>query len=447
MRLDIDLVVHGHFYQPPREDPWTDEVPRGIRRGAVSRLERAHRLRVLSANAVARVYLSDRILERWQQLRGAHLRLRSDARRAGSSATSRWCCGGSIAADRAARGAAGHGNAIAHPYFHAILPLARSARPRDADSLGPRGLPPPLRPRGARLLAARDRGRPPDARRRSSITASSSRSSRPIRRRVPGRSAAAWNTITRRAPRHRRGPIATCTSTVRGASGRLLLRRPLAQASPSAARCARARLSWPSWRGGGATNGGLVHVAVDGETFGHHARYGERVLAHALSQVLGPRAGAGALTTAKLAAHPPTRRSGSDLGEDGRGTSWSCAHGIGRWMRNCGCRQRPGPNQAWRTPLREAFNLLKSAARGLSRHHRRPAARSLGGARRVRRRGCWAVRSSRFLAAPRWPISGRANAVDWPSPAALQRDLLAMFTSCGWFFDDVSGLETALVMR
>src|SRR5205823_8743860 len=98
----------------------------------------------------------------------------------------------------------------------------------------------------------------------------------------------------------------------------------------------------------------LVHCATDGESYGHHRRFGEMALAAAIHQIEAE--GTVALTNygAFLAAHPPTNE--VELHER---TSWSCAHGVERWRADCGCRTRSDWHQRWRAPLREALDWLR----------------------------------------------------------------------------------------
>src|SRR5262249_37331415 len=100
----------------------------------------------------------------------------------------------------------------------------------------------------------------------------------------------------------------------------------------------------------------LVQVATDGETYGHHHRFGEMALAAACARLRA--SGAATLTNhaAFLAAHPPTMEA-----RVVDGSSWSCAHGVERWRANCGCRggRHPGWTQEWRGPLRETLDWLR----------------------------------------------------------------------------------------
>ena len=125
----------------------------------------------------------------------------------------------------------------------------------------------------------------------------------------------------------------------------------------------------------------LIHVATDGETYGHH---------HALRRAhAGLRAGRGGAaraacasrTTAPAGRAPAHRRGALKPGPGGEGTAWSCAHGVGRWCRDCGCQTggRAGWSQDWRAPLRQALDLLRDEARADLRGPRRGAlARSVG---------------------------------------------------------------------
>src|SRR5439155_1710675 len=98
----------------------------------------------------------------------------------------------------------------------------------------------------------------------------------------------------------------------------------------------------------------LIHCATDGETYGHHSRFGEMALAAAVQQIEAE--GTVTLTNygAFLAANPPTHEV-----EIRERTSWSCAHGIERWRADCGCRTRGDWHQRWRAPLREALDWLR----------------------------------------------------------------------------------------
>src|SRR5262249_22003706 len=110
----------------------------------------------------------------------------------------------------------------------------------------------------------------------------------------------------------------------------------------------------------------LIHVATDGESYGHHTRHGERTLAYALT-VEAPRRGFAVTNyAAYLAAHPPTAEARLKPGPGGEGTAWSCAHGVGRWTRDCGCSAgTAGWRQAWRAPLRRALDLVRDRAASL----------------------------------------------------------------------------------
>jgi alpha-amylase/alpha-mannosidase (GH57 family) len=192
---------------------------------------------------------------------------------------------------------------------------------------------------------------------------------------------------------------------------------------------------------------GLVHAALDGETFGHHHTFGELGLAYALFGAAQERGLEPTSYAAFLAAHPPEERARVVAGE---GTSWSCVHGVGRWYRDCGCATdaQPGWNQAWRTPLRAALDVVRDAAVKVFEEH--------GGELLT---DPWAARDEyidvrlgqlsgeAFLERhARGRIDGRA-AVDAWTLLEAQRHAMVMYTSCGWFFGDVAGIETVYVLR
>jgi len=93
----------------------------------------------------------------------------------------------------------------------------------------------------------------------------------------------------------------------------------------------------------------LVHLATDGESYGHHHKFGDMALAYALDQIETKQLARLTNYGEFLAQHPPTHE--VEIAEK---TSWSCAHGIDRWWSDCGCNSGAHPdwNQKWRTPLR-----------------------------------------------------------------------------------------------
>jgi alpha-amylase/alpha-mannosidase (GH57 family) len=190
----------------------------------------------------------------------------------------------------------------------------------------------------------------------------------------------------------------------------------------------------------------LVHVATDGESYGHHTPRGETALAAALAQL--ERTGGLALTNYGefLAAHPPACEV-----EIADGTSWSCAHGVERWRSDCGCRVgHPGWHQQWRAPLREALDWLRDQ---LDPFYETRLSTLL--------RDPWAARddyihvildrsperkAAFFARHARRPMDHRTR-VEALKFLEIQRQRLLMYTSCGWFFDDIGGLEAVQVLK
>jgi hypothetical protein len=147
--------------------------------------------------------------------------------------------------------------------------------------------------------------------------------------------------------------------------------------------------------------GALTVIATDGETFGHHHRFGDLAVAALLDRMDGDAAMA--MTTIEEVAAAPGPRAEAHLIPD---TSWSCPHGLGRWREDCGCRMDGATSQQWRAPLRHGLDALSDAITA--------------------------------LADPRW---------DEARLRELEHHRLAMFTSCGWFFDDLARIEPRIVLR
>jgi hypothetical protein len=191
----------------------------------------------------------------------------------------------------------------------------------------------------------------------------------------------------------------------------------------------------------------LAAVACDGETFGHHHPFSDRGVAYALTVESDKRGVAVPRLADWLVDHPPTWEARVRL------SAWSCAHGVGRWMEDCGCHTggEPGWDQAWRAPLREALDVLREAAVEVF-ERRGPAVLN----------DPWAARDAYidvllgavslddFVAAQ---VRGYVSDVDAEHEVEAltlleaQRHALLMYTSCGWFFNDLAGIETLQILR
>ena len=199
----------------------------------------------------------------------------------------------------------------------------------------------------------------------------------------------------------------------------------------------------------------LVLCASDGELFGHHKKFADLALAFA-GFVEAPRRGIEITNMAAyLAKHPPTWEAKLAEGPDGEGTAWSCPHGLGRWRRDCGCNMggaAQGWNQAWRGPLRAALDRIRDAAAELYEDAASPLLVDPWGARDAYGDVVDAplAERDRLLASFGTPAlqHGRDDARDRARLLMeLQRATLLMYASCGWFFDDIAGLESSLVIR
>ncbi len=193
---------------------------------------------------------------------------------------------------------------------------------------------------------------------------------------------------------------------------------------------------------------GLCHVATDGESYGHHHRFGEMALAWALHVIeIGGRPGARLTNYGEFRARFPATWD-VEIVQD---TSWSCAHGVERWRADCGCNGggHPGWNQAWRKPLRDALDWLRDRAA--------EAFERLGEPLLV---DPWAARDAYvevmldpaalpvFLAHHLRPgVDPSAHRTKVLELLELQRHAMLMYTSCGWFFDELSGIETVQVLQ
>jgi alpha-amylase/alpha-mannosidase (GH57 family) len=452
--MPTKLTIHGHFYQPPRENPWTEMVePEPSAAPAHDWNERIYR-ECYRANDNARVMRSngvvDALVNNYEQIsfnmgptllswmesnhpHGYARLLQADAR----SVTQR-----------------GHGNAIAQGYNHAILTLCNARDRRTQIRWG--------------LADFRFRFQREPASMWLAETACNDAvlgdliehglkycllAPRQAQRVRPlGTPEDAWQDVSHSSI----DPGQAYRYFHRDGSGRhidlFFYDGPIAQAIAfeNALKDSHAFIGLFNRAQGGDDR--LIHVATDGESYGHHTKFGDRALAYALAREAPQQGFEVTNYMAFLAAHPPKMEAEVKVGPNGEGSSWSCVHGAGRWARDCGCETggQPGWNQAWRAPLREALDLLRD---GLIPEFEREAGLLL--------KDPWAARDAfvdivldpspvtkaRFFEAQALRGLNADEQLRALSLLDLQRQCMLMYTSCGWFFNDLAGIETVQILK
>jgi alpha-amylase/alpha-mannosidase (GH57 family) len=195
----------------------------------------------------------------------------------------------------------------------------------------------------------------------------------------------------------------------------------------------------------------LSHVATDGESYGHHHKHGEMALSYAMHYIEDGQQARLTNYAEFLQKFPPKWE--AEVAED---TSWSCVHGVERWRSNCGCNSggKPGWNQEWRAPLREALDYLRDATAPLAEQLAQPLLKDL-----------WTARDAyiQVILSREDPARSPAAILNFFAQHAthelteaeritalelleLERHTQLMYTSCGWFFDEISGIETVQII-
>ena len=187
----------------------------------------------------------------------------------------------------------------------------------------------------------------------------------------------------------------------------------------------------------------LAHVATDGESYGHHHRHGEMALSYALHWIEENDLAIPTNYGEFLKMFPPTWE--AEVVDD---SSWSCSHGVERWRSDCGCNGgKPGWNQRWRGPLREALDFLRDGTAPLAEKLMAPLLRNL-----------WTARDAyiqvvldrstaeQFLADQATHELSEHERVLVFETMEMERHTQLMYTSCGWFFDEISGIETVQII-
>lgn len=442
------VCIHGHFYQPPRENPWLEAIElqdsaypyhdwneritaECYAPNAASRILDGHGriLRIANNYASISFNFGPTLLSWLERYAGEVYQAVIDADRASQDRFS------------------GHGSALAQPYNHMIMPLATAADKRTQVLWGlhdfvarfgrrPEGI---WLPETAvdlpTLEVVADLG--------IKFTVLAPHQARRVRpagdtpwRAVDERDLDATRSYLQRLPSGKSIAVFFYDSTVSRAvafEGLLKNGETFAQRLFSIF---------------GSTDGPrIANIATDGETYGHHHRHGDMALAYALDRIAANENARLTNYGEFLERFPPEYEV-----EVGELTSWSCAHGVERWRSDCGCTTggRSGSTQRWRQPLREALDWLRDQLR-------EPFAARAG----LLLYDPWLARDEyinvildrstesvdAFLARHAHHALTLEDRVLALKLLEMQRHAMLMYTSCGWFFHDLAGIETVQVLR
>jgi len=452
------LCIHGHFYQPPRENPWLEDI---------EQQESAHPFHDWNERVCAECYAPNahaRILDERGKILDIVNNYAALSFNFGPTLL-RWLerkapevYEAILDADRISLKRLGHGNALAQAYNHIILPLTT---PRDRETQIVWGIEdfryrfgrdpeamwiPEIAVNYATLDALQRHGM-------KFVILSPTQADR-----VRPLGASEWFDVSngtidpRRAYRcflpepdsdaHRfidvffyDGMLATSISF-----GELLI-----DGEAFAARLHSAS-------GDPNSEARLVHLAADGETFGHHRKHGDMALAYAV-RTAQERYGFEVINYGTfLERFPPRWEVAIKRGPHDEGTAWSCSHGVGRWKEQCGCRTADHPewNQRWRKPLREAIDGLRDR---LAAVYERESCRYFKDPVSARNAYIQVLlkpteqQRAQFFQEQGFPDLSPEDRTAALSLLEMQRHALLMQTSCGWFFNELSGLETTKILQ
>jgi alpha-amylase/alpha-mannosidase (GH57 family) len=443
------VCIHGHFYQPPRENPWLEEVelqdsaypyhdwnerisaecygPNGTARildgeGRIIKLINNYAWMSFNFGPTLLAWLKKHKYMKYQLI---------------------------IEADRESRERfGGHGSAIAQVYNHMILPLANLGDKRTQVIWGIKDFEYRFqrKPEGMWLSETAVDLQTLDILAENGIKFTILSPNQASRVRPIGE--ARWNDVSG----SRIDPTAVYRLSL--PSGRKIALffydGPISQAVAFEDLLSNGSIFVKRLKGAFSENRKhtqLVHVATDGESYGHHHRHGEMALAYALNLINSDETARLTNYGEFLEKNPPTYE--VEIFEN---SSWSCPHGVERWRSDCGCCSGgyPNWNQAWRKPLRRALDWLRDTLT--------PAYKKLAGSLL---KDPWGARNDyidivlersperidEFLKKHESRSLDEYEKVTVLKLMELQRHAMLMYTSCGWFFDELSGIETVQIIQ
>lgn len=447
--MDRYICIHGHFYQPPRENPWLEEIELEEEARPFHDWNERITEECYAPNAASRILDSDRriidVINNYSRISfnfGPTLLswIEDHAPDVYRSVIE--------ADEKSRRRFSGHGSAIAQAYNHIIMPLANSRDKRTQVRWGVRDFEYHFdrEPEGMWLPETAVDTETLDIMAEYGIkfTILSPRQAKKIRKigkedwsDVSGAGIETRRPYLCRLPSGRtitiffyNGPISEDVGF--GGSlgdGRKFARRLRGEFSEE------------------GKNSQLVHFATDGETYGHHREYGDMALASCLHEIESGDYADMTVYGEYLEKHPPEYE--VEIFEN---TSWSCEHGIERWRSDCGCStgKHPDWTQKWRGPLREAMNWLRDS---LIPVYEKGASKYLKNPWKARENYIHVVldRSEKnvedFLSRHSKHDLSDEEKIEVLKLLEMRRNAMLMFTSCGWFFDAIAGEEGRQVLR
>jgi alpha-amylase/alpha-mannosidase (GH57 family) len=449
MSTNRHLCIHGHFYQPPRENPWLEAVQ--LQDSAYPFHDWNQRIteECYGPNARSRILASDGLIDRIVN-NYAHISFNfGPTLLSWLEAKEPEVYRAILEADARSRERyGGHGNALAQAHCHPILPLCNDRDLRTQVRWGVRDFEHRFgrRPEGMWLPETAVDVRSLEALAAEGVAFTILEPHQALRWRAVGEKG--WCEVGTHGLDTRRPYLC------RLPSGRSIAIFFYDGPVSRAVAFERLLSSGEAFAGrvlglldGDPTEPQLAHIATDGETYGHHHRHGDMALAYALRHVQEHGLAQPIHYAAFLERYPPRHEV-----EVAPNTSWSCVHGVERWRADCGCNTgiNGGFRQGWRAPLRAALDWLRDV---LAPYYEREAAELLSDPWAARDDYIDVVldraegRSDAFLDRHRRRPFDVGERVRVWRLLEMQRHAMLMYTSCGWFFDDLSGIETVQVLR
>ena len=443
------VCIHGHFYQPPRENPWLEAIE--LQDSAFPYHDWNERITAecYATNATSRI-LDDQA--RIVQIVNNYSKISFNfgpTLLAWMQKNAPDVYGAVLQADRESRERfSGHGSALAQAYNHMILPLANNRDKRTQVIWGIRDFEYHFgrRPEGMWLPETAADLETLDilAEQEIRFTILAPRQAQRTRA-VGGKN---WRHVdggridpTRPYVQHLPSGRSVVVFFYDGPISRAVAFEGLLSRGESLAQRIVGAFS------GDPKRPQMVHIATDGESYGHHHPHGDMALAYALHYIESNQLAKLTNYGEYLERHPPTHE--VEIFEN---SSWSCIHGIERWRSDCGCHTGayPGWNQSWRRPLREAFDWLRD---NLAQAYEEKAPTFF--------KTPWEARDAYIqVILDRSPETLEAffdqhavrtldegDRVSALKLLEIQRHAMLMYTSCGWFFDEISGIETVQVIQ